>query len=285
MNLFWKIFVSFMIAMTITSVGAIYVTYQIVSRPLTQTEFEGRDGIIREVSAALARGGERELKLWLFNNPRPARGIVLLVTNERGDELLGRAMPRELRASVAHRDDVPSRRQAAELPADPADSDHHGPRRRGVSPAASSRARDDLRHPRVARHARCRALDRDRRCGRDVAAARSLRVVADRAAAEGQPLRSRPAPSKRASARRSRGAATRSERWRATSTRWPSAFKRWSRRRRPCCATSRTSCARRSRASAWRSRSRSGAPAKRRGRISRASSARPSASTRWSAKS
>lgn len=96
MNLFWKIFVSFMITMTITSAGAIYVTYRIVSRPLTQTDFEGRDKVIREVSEALARGGERELKAWLFNNPRPAPNTVLLVTNERGDELLGRAMPREV---------------------------------------------------------------------------------------------------------------------------------------------------------------------------------------------
>jgi len=102
-SLFWKIFVSFMIAMTVTSVGAIYVTYRIVSRPLTQTEFEGRDQIIGEVSAALARGGERELKSWLFNNPRPTRSTVLLVTNERGDELLGRAMPRELRALLNFR--------------------------------------------------------------------------------------------------------------------------------------------------------------------------------------
>jgi two-component system sensor histidine kinase CpxA len=102
-SLFWKIFVSFMIAMTITSVGAIYVTYWIVSRPLTQTDFAGRDRIIQEVSAALARGGERELKTWLRENLRPARGTVLLVTNERGDELLGRAMPRELRALLNFR--------------------------------------------------------------------------------------------------------------------------------------------------------------------------------------
>jgi signal transduction histidine kinase len=98
MSLLWKIFLSFMVAMTVTSVGAIYVTYQIVSRPLTQTDFEGRDQIIGEVAAALARGGERGLKNWLHENPRPVRGTVLLVTNERGDELLGRAMPRELRA-------------------------------------------------------------------------------------------------------------------------------------------------------------------------------------------
>jgi signal transduction histidine kinase len=102
-SLFWKIFVSFMIAMTVTSVGAIYVTYQIVSRPLTQSEFEGRDQIIREVSEALARGGEYGLKTWLNDHPRPTRATVLLVTNERGDELLGRAMPRELRALLNFR--------------------------------------------------------------------------------------------------------------------------------------------------------------------------------------
>jgi len=95
-GLFWKIFVSFMIAMTVTSVGAIYVSFQLANRPLTQGDFEGRDQIIREMSAALARGGERELKTWLRENPRPASGTVVLVTNERGDELLGRAMPRAL---------------------------------------------------------------------------------------------------------------------------------------------------------------------------------------------
>ena len=103
MGLFWKIFVSFMIAMTITSVGAVYVSFQLANQPLTLADFDGRDRIIREVSAALARGGERELKTWLVNNPRPAPGTVLLVTNERGDELLGRAMPRELRALLRFR--------------------------------------------------------------------------------------------------------------------------------------------------------------------------------------
>ncbi len=108
MSLFWKIFVSFIVAMTITSAGAIYVTYRIVSRPLTQTDFEGRDEIIRQVSEALARGGERELKTWLRENPRPVRNTVLLVTNERGDELLGRAMPREVARLLRTR--PPSRR-------------------------------------------------------------------------------------------------------------------------------------------------------------------------------
>lgn len=96
MSLFWKIFVSFMIAMTVTSAGAVYVSFRLGNQAVEQVDFEGRDRIIEEVASALARGGERELKNWLFSHPRPAPDTVLLVTNERGDELLGRAMPREL---------------------------------------------------------------------------------------------------------------------------------------------------------------------------------------------
>ena len=74
MSLFWKIFLSFMVAMTVTSVGAIYVTVRLVNQPLTLSDFEGRDRIIREMSTALARGGEYGLKTWLYDNPRPAPG-------------------------------------------------------------------------------------------------------------------------------------------------------------------------------------------------------------------
>jgi len=102
-GLFWKIFVSFMIAMTVTLVGAVFVSFRLASTALDQVNVEGRDKIIEEVAGGLAHGGERELKAWLFNHPRPAPGIVLLVTNERGDELLGRAMPRELARLLATR--------------------------------------------------------------------------------------------------------------------------------------------------------------------------------------
>ncbi|MEO8464615.1 MAG: ATP-binding protein [Gammaproteobacteria bacterium] len=103
MGLFWKIFVFFTVAMTVTLVGVVYVSFRLASTALDQVNVEGRDKIIEEVAGALAHGGERELKGWLFNNPRPSPGIVLLVTNERGDELLGRAMPRELARLLATR--------------------------------------------------------------------------------------------------------------------------------------------------------------------------------------
>lgn len=96
MGLFWKIFLSFMIATTVTLVGAVFVSFRLANQVFDQVNVEGRDRIIEEVAAALARGGERELKGWLYRHPRVAPGTVLLVTNERGDELLGRAMPREM---------------------------------------------------------------------------------------------------------------------------------------------------------------------------------------------
>ena len=96
MSLFWKILVTFVIAMTVTLVGSVYVSFRLANTAFEQVNFEGRDRIIEETAAALAHGGERELKAWLYKNPRPAPGIILLVTNERGDELLGRAMPREV---------------------------------------------------------------------------------------------------------------------------------------------------------------------------------------------
>lgn len=113
MGLFWKIFVSFTIAMTVTLVGVVFVSFRLASTALDQVNVEGRDKIVEQVAGALAQGGERELKAWLYNNPRPAPGTVLLVTNERGDELLGRAMPRELARLLATR---PFRRAGAPPP-------------------------------------------------------------------------------------------------------------------------------------------------------------------------
>jgi two-component system, OmpR family, sensor kinase len=95
-GLFWKIFMVFTVAMTVTLVGAVYVSFRLANQLFDQVNVEGRDKVIEETAAALAHGGERELKMWLYQHPRVAPGTVLLVLNERGDELLGRAMPREL---------------------------------------------------------------------------------------------------------------------------------------------------------------------------------------------
>ena len=96
MGLFWKIFVSIGIAMAVTMVATVYVTFRIAEQAWQQVNIDGRDRILQEVNAALQQGGERELKAWLFKHPRLSGSTVLYVMNERGQELLGRAMPREL---------------------------------------------------------------------------------------------------------------------------------------------------------------------------------------------
>jgi len=110
-SLFWKILAAFVIAMTVTLVGSVYVSFRLAGQAFEQVDVEGRDKIIEGAAAALEHGGERELKTWLYKNPRPAPGTVLLIMNERGDELLGRAMPRQLagllRTRPIHRLSVP----------------------------------------------------------------------------------------------------------------------------------------------------------------------------------
>ncbi|MBN1238953.1 MAG: HAMP domain-containing protein [Gammaproteobacteria bacterium] len=93
MRLFWKIFVTFGVAMTLTLVGAVIVSSELADQAFDQLNFEGRDRIIQEAAEALEQGGEWRLRLWMLRNPRPAPGMALLVIDERGNELLGRRPP------------------------------------------------------------------------------------------------------------------------------------------------------------------------------------------------
>jgi len=102
MSLFWKIFVAFMIAMTVTTVGAVYVSFQLASQALEQVNVEGRDRIIEEVAAALAHGGERELRVG-----------ALLAVRERHVQTL-------LPGDVTHLDVEPAVDRPGEIEQDPA---------------------------------------------------------------------------------------------------------------------------------------------------------------------
>ncbi|MGI9259902.1 MAG: ATP-binding protein [Gammaproteobacteria bacterium] len=98
LNLFWKLFAAIGIAMVVTIVAAVYVSYEIATETLDQTSIEGREPVIQEAAAILESGGERALRNWLRDYTRDApTGPVLLIVSEEGDELLGRAMPREIR--------------------------------------------------------------------------------------------------------------------------------------------------------------------------------------------
>jgi signal transduction histidine kinase len=98
MSLFWKMFASIGVAMVVTLVATVYVSYELASSTLNQVNIEGRDPIIAEAAQILSQGGERGLREWLRDHTRKSpREMVLLIVDENGRELLGRAMPGEVR--------------------------------------------------------------------------------------------------------------------------------------------------------------------------------------------
>lgn len=97
MSLFWRIFLSFGVAMAATLVATVYVSFQLAREAFDPLAIEARDPIVREAAVALADGGERGLRNWLRENTRQDTGTQLLIVEEDGDELLGRALPREMR--------------------------------------------------------------------------------------------------------------------------------------------------------------------------------------------
>jgi signal transduction histidine kinase len=102
MSLFWKLFASIGVAMVVMLVATAYVSYELASQTFDQANIEGREPIIEEAAEVLSQRGERGLRDWLRDHTREApREMVLLIVDENGDELLGRAMPGEVRRLLA----------------------------------------------------------------------------------------------------------------------------------------------------------------------------------------
>lgn len=93
MTLFWKLFITFGIAMALTLVGAVFVGFRLASLAFDQMNIENREEITAQAADVLASRGEPGLRSWLRLRPNPAPGIVLMILDERGQELLGREVP------------------------------------------------------------------------------------------------------------------------------------------------------------------------------------------------
>jgi two-component system sensor histidine kinase CpxA len=93
MNLFWKIFITFGVAMTLTLVGAVFVSFRLAGLAFDQLNIENRELIIERAAAALTEGGEDQLRAWLRRNPSPTPGIMLMILDDEGEDLLGRPLP------------------------------------------------------------------------------------------------------------------------------------------------------------------------------------------------
>lgn len=93
MNLFWKIFIAFGIATTVTLVGAVFLTFTFVGQAFDQFDIENRGDIIEQAAEALEQGQLPGLRSWLEANQLPVPGVMLLIIDGDGDDLLGREVP------------------------------------------------------------------------------------------------------------------------------------------------------------------------------------------------
>ena len=93
MNLFWKIFVAFGIAMTMTLVITVFVSFQLVGQAFDQFDIENREEIIQQAAEALEQGQLAGLQSWLEANPNPVPGVMLMIIDENRNELLRRELP------------------------------------------------------------------------------------------------------------------------------------------------------------------------------------------------
>jgi signal transduction histidine kinase len=93
MNLIWKIFITVGIAMTLTLVVTVVVTLRLSVQASDQLNIQNREEIIAQAATALDDGGEPELRSWLRKHPRPSPGVMLMIVDEHGEDLLGREVP------------------------------------------------------------------------------------------------------------------------------------------------------------------------------------------------
>lgn len=106
MKLFWKLFITVGVAMTVAVVAAVSMGWQ-GSRLTTQAFIDynafnreaqiSRSGLINQAGAALNRGGRDELTDWLRRNESPAPGYTLYIVDPNDEDLLERVLPDDAR--------------------------------------------------------------------------------------------------------------------------------------------------------------------------------------------
>lgn len=96
MKLFWKLFLTLGVAMTVAMVAAVTLGWhigQLTVRQFIEFGFDNREVVLNRASAALNRGGREELTSWLRQNEQPVPGRRLYIVDSLGEDLLGRELP------------------------------------------------------------------------------------------------------------------------------------------------------------------------------------------------
>ena len=100
MKLFWKLFITLGIAITVAMVAAVTMGWNIGQRTIQQSldfNFENREAVINRASQVLNSGGRDELARWLRQNQTPVPGRLMFIVDDSGEDILGRELPREVR--------------------------------------------------------------------------------------------------------------------------------------------------------------------------------------------
>src|ERR1700761_839107 len=92
-SLFLRIFLLFLLAMTLIVGSSIATTFTIASRENEPLEFQRRPSLAIQASEVLARGGLGALKSWLEANKTAVGDRELYVIGPNGQDILGRRLP------------------------------------------------------------------------------------------------------------------------------------------------------------------------------------------------
>jgi two-component system OmpR family sensor kinase len=108
-SLFSRIFLLFLLAMTLIVGSSIATTFTIASRDNEPSELQRRPSVAIRASEVLASGGIDALKSWLEGNRNVPGDRELFVVGPNGQDILGRALPQSAarRLTLLGRDPLP----------------------------------------------------------------------------------------------------------------------------------------------------------------------------------
>ncbi len=108
-SLFLRIFLLFLLAMTLIVGSSIATTYTIASRANEPFEYQRRPSVAIQAAEFLARGGVSALKSWLAGNKNALGDRELFIIGPDGRDILGRRLPESVsrRLNAINRDPVP----------------------------------------------------------------------------------------------------------------------------------------------------------------------------------
>jgi two-component system, OmpR family, sensor kinase len=108
-SLFLRIFLLFLLAMTLIVGSSIATTFTIASRDNEAFEYQRRPSVAIQASEILGRGGVSALKSWLEENKNTVVDRQLFVIGPDGQDILGRRLPESAarRFEIINREPVP----------------------------------------------------------------------------------------------------------------------------------------------------------------------------------